>query len=66
MCRYKQVATSGEFQVRELHFPQTKHQEALLDLFRLCGRTRLPLVDATDAQIAQLREDLRAGGVAVN
>jgi 4-hydroxy-tetrahydrodipicolinate synthase len=30
------------------------------------GHTRLPLVDATDAQIAQLREDLRAGGVAVN
>ena len=29
------------------------------------GHTRLPLVDATDAQIAQLREDLRAGGVAV-
>jgi 4-hydroxy-tetrahydrodipicolinate synthase len=27
------------------------------------GVTRLPLVDATDAQIAQLREDLRAGGV---
>ena len=27
------------------------------------GITRLPLVDATDAQIAQLREDLRAGGV---
>ena len=29
------------------------------------GITRLPLVDATEAQIAQLREDLRAGGVAV-
>jgi 4-hydroxy-tetrahydrodipicolinate synthase len=29
------------------------------------GHTRLPLVDATDAQIAQLREDLRAGGVVV-
>jgi 4-hydroxy-tetrahydrodipicolinate synthase len=29
------------------------------------GTTRLPLVDATDAQITQLREDLRAGGVAV-
>ena len=27
------------------------------------GYTRLPLVDATDAQIAQLREDLRQGGV---
>jgi 4-hydroxy-tetrahydrodipicolinate synthase len=29
------------------------------------GYTRLPLVDATDAQIAQLRDDLRAGGVNV-
>ena len=27
------------------------------------GYTRLPLVDATDAQVAQLRDDLRAGGV---
>jgi 4-hydroxy-tetrahydrodipicolinate synthase len=27
------------------------------------GTTRLPLVDATDAQIAQLRIDLTAGGV---
>jgi 4-hydroxy-tetrahydrodipicolinate synthase len=27
------------------------------------GFTRLPLVDATDAQIAQLREDLQQGGV---
>jgi 4-hydroxy-tetrahydrodipicolinate synthase len=27
------------------------------------GYTRLPLVDATEAQIAQLREDLRQGGV---
>jgi 4-hydroxy-tetrahydrodipicolinate synthase len=27
------------------------------------GYTRLPLVDATPAQIAQLREDLIAGGV---
>ena len=27
------------------------------------GHTRLPLVDAAEAQIAQLREDLRAGGV---
>ena len=27
------------------------------------GFTRLPLVDATEAQIAQLREDLRQGGV---
>ena len=30
------------------------------------GHTRLPLVDATSAQIAQLREDLRAGGVAIS
>ncbi len=30
------------------------------------GFTRLPLVDATEAQIAQLREDLRQGGVTVN
>jgi 4-hydroxy-tetrahydrodipicolinate synthase len=29
------------------------------------GTTRLPLVDATDAQIAQLRIDLAAGGVSV-
>ena len=29
------------------------------------GVTRLPLVDATDAQIAQLREDLQAGGVTI-
>jgi 4-hydroxy-tetrahydrodipicolinate synthase len=29
------------------------------------GYTRLPLVDATEAQIAQLREDLRQGGVAL-
>lgn len=29
------------------------------------GTTRLPLVDATEAQIAQLREDLRAGGIAL-
>ena len=27
------------------------------------GSTRLPLVDATPAQIAQLREDLQQGGV---
>ena len=27
------------------------------------GTTRLPLVDATEAQIAQLRIDLTAGGV---
>jgi hypothetical protein len=26
----------------------------------------LPLVNATDSQIAQLREDLRAGGVKVS
>ncbi len=30
------------------------------------GFTRLPLVDATEAQIAQLREDLRQGGVTLN
>jgi 4-hydroxy-tetrahydrodipicolinate synthase len=30
------------------------------------GKVRLPLVDATAAQITQLREDLRAGGVKVN
>ena len=30
------------------------------------GRVRLPLVDATDAQKAQLREDLKQGGVTVN
>jgi len=29
------------------------------------GYTRLPLVDATDAQVVQLRDDLRAGGVAI-
>ena len=29
------------------------------------GHTRLPLVDATEAQIAQLRDDLRAGGVRI-
>ena len=40
--------------------------KAALNLMGLPGgTTRLPLVDATDAQIAQLREDLRAGGVAV-
>ena len=30
------------------------------------GRVRLPLVDATDAQISQLREDLKQGGVKLN
>ena len=30
------------------------------------GKVRLPLVDATTAQVTQLREDLRAGGVKVN
>ena len=30
------------------------------------GKVRLPLVDATESQITQLREDLRAGGVKVN
>ena len=40
--------------------------KAALNLMGLPGGvTRLPLVDATEAQIAQLREDLRAGGVAV-
>jgi 4-hydroxy-tetrahydrodipicolinate synthase len=29
------------------------------------GHTRLPLVDATEEQIAQLRKDLIAGGVAL-
>ena len=33
------VGAVGFVSVCELHFPQTKHQEALLDLFRLCGRT---------------------------
>jgi 4-hydroxy-tetrahydrodipicolinate synthase len=30
------------------------------------GKVRLPLVDASESQISQLREDLRAGGVKVN
>ena len=30
------------------------------------GKVRLPLVDATESQITQLREDLRAGGVKFN
>ena len=30
------------------------------------GKVRLPLVDATESQVSQLREDLRAGGVKVN
>ena len=30
------------------------------------GKVRLPLVDATESQVSQLREDLRAGGVNVN
>ena len=30
------------------------------------GKVRLPLVDATESQISQLQEDLRAGGVKVN
>ena len=38
--------------------------KAALNLMGLPGgHTRLPLVDATEAQIAQLRDDLRAGGV---
>jgi 4-hydroxy-tetrahydrodipicolinate synthase len=40
--------------------------KAALNLMGLPGgHTRLPLVDATDVQIAQLRDDLRAGGVTV-
>ena len=30
------------------------------------GKVRLPLVDATESQVSQLQEDLRAGGVKVN
>jgi 4-hydroxy-tetrahydrodipicolinate synthase len=30
------------------------------------GKVRLPLVDATQAQISQLREDLKQGGVKLN
>ena len=38
--------------------------KAALNLLGLPGgRVRLPLVDATEAQIAQLREDLKQGGV---
>ncbi|NDI25992.1 MAG: 4-hydroxy-tetrahydrodipicolinate synthase, partial [Actinobacteria bacterium] len=38
--------------------------KAALNLMGLPGGfTRLPLVDATDAQIAQLKVDLQAGGV---
>jgi 4-hydroxy-tetrahydrodipicolinate synthase len=41
--------------------------KAALNLMGLPGgRVRLPLVDATDAQIAQLREDLKQGGVKLN
>ncbi|MEY3149332.1 MAG: hypothetical protein RL029_606, partial [Actinomycetota bacterium] len=41
--------------------------KAALNLMGLPGgKVRLPLVDATSAQITQLREDLRAGGVKVN
>ena len=40
--------------------------KAALNLMGLPGgHTRLPLVDATDDQIAQLRKDLIAGGVAL-
>ena len=40
--------------------------KAALNLMGLPGgKVRLPLVDATSAQITQLREDLRAGGVKV-
>jgi 4-hydroxy-tetrahydrodipicolinate synthase len=38
--------------------------KAALNLMGLPGgHTRLPLVDATDAQIAQLKIDLQAGGI---
>ena len=41
--------------------------KAALNLMGLPGgKVRLPLVDATSAQISQLREDLRAGGVKVS
>ena len=41
--------------------------KAALEMMGLPGGfTRLPLVDATQAQIAQLREDLQAGGVKIN
>ena len=41
--------------------------KAALNLIGLPGgHTRLPLVDATEAQIAQLREDLTTGGVVLN
>jgi 4-hydroxy-tetrahydrodipicolinate synthase len=41
--------------------------KAALNLMGLPGgKVRLPLVDATESQISQLREDLRAGGVKVN
>ena len=41
--------------------------KAALNLMGLPGGfTRLPLVDTTEAQIAQLREDLRQGGVTLN
>ena len=37
---------------------------ALRELGLPCGPVRLPLVDATAAQVAILRADLAAGGVA--
>ena len=41
--------------------------KAALNLMGLPGgRVRLPLVDATDSQISQLREDLKLGGVKLN
>ena len=41
--------------------------KAALNLMGLPGGyTRLPLVDATPAQISQLREDLLAGGVTLS
>ena len=30
------------------------------------GKVRLPLVDATESQVSQLREDLKQGGVKLN
>ena len=41
--------------------------KAALNLMGLPGgKVRLPLVNATDAQVSQLREDLKQGGVKLN
>jgi 4-hydroxy-tetrahydrodipicolinate synthase len=41
--------------------------KAALNLMGLPGgKVRLPLVDASPTQIAQLKEDLKAGGVKLN